>query len=86
MSQGGRWVLLSTTAGHAIALGCGISQADFVYADRLDSANRSAFDLIGISCRICERTNCSQRAMHPFKGRVIVDHNERRIIPYEPSW
>lgn len=44
---------------YAIALGCEISYAgDFVYADRLDFTNNSAFVPIGVSCRICERLDC----------------------------
>ncbi|WP_137129442.1 XRE family transcriptional regulator [Rhizobium sp. FY34] len=68
---------------YALALGCEISYADsFVYADDLDLANRAAFEPIGISCRICERPNCPQRAMPPLKSRLAVDHDNRSIVPY----
>jgi predicted transcriptional regulator/DNA-binding XRE family transcriptional regulator len=68
---------------YAIALGCEISYAgDFVYADGLDLTARSAFDPIGISCRICERTDCAQRAVPPLKRRLAVDHNRRGMLPY----
>lgn len=68
---------------YALALGCEISYADsFVYADDLDLTNRAACDPIGISCRICERHNCPQRAMPPLKSRLSVDHDNRAIIPY----
>jgi hypothetical protein len=68
---------------YALALGCEISYADsFVYADDLDLANRAAFEPIGISCRICERHTCPQRAMPPLKSRLTVDHDNRSIIPY----
>ena len=68
---------------YAIALGCELSYApSFVYADRLDIASRTAFDPIGISCRICERANCPQRAVPPLKSRLAVDHNHRGTIPY----
>ena len=47
---------------YALALGCEISYADhFVYADDMDLGNRASFEPIGISCRICERTNCAAR-------------------------
>ncbi len=69
---------------YAIALGCEISYADnFVYADGLDLGNRAAFDMIGISCRICERTKCAQRAVPPFKRKLIVDHDVRGPVPYK---
>ncbi|MDI7862517.1 XRE family transcriptional regulator [Rhizobiaceae bacterium n13] len=69
---------------YAIALGCEISYAgSFVYADGLDLGNRAGFDLIGISCRICERTKCAQRAVPPFKRKLIVDHDVRGPVPYK---
>lgn len=67
----------------ALALGCEISYAEnFVYADGFDLGSRSAFDPIGISCRICERTKCDSRAVPPLKGRLAVDHCNRRSLPY----
>ncbi|MGB3391770.1 MAG: XRE family transcriptional regulator [Pseudaminobacter sp.] len=68
---------------YAIALGCEIAHAGhFVYADGLDLGNRAAFDPIGISCRICERMNCPQRAVPPLKRHLSVDRNRRGILPY----
>ena len=68
---------------YAIALGCEITHAgQFVYADDLDIKNAAAFDPIGISCRICERAHCVQRAVPPLKRRLIVDHTERGAVPY----
>jgi len=68
---------------YAIALGCEVTYADsFVYADNLDLGNRAAFDPIGISCRICERTNCQQRAVPPLKRKIVVDPHNRGAIPY----
>jgi predicted transcriptional regulator/transcriptional regulator with XRE-family HTH domain len=68
---------------YAIALGCEVSYAqDFVYADGLNLTNRVAFDPIGISCRICERTDCAQRAVPPLKRKLIVEKNIRRSVPY----
>jgi len=68
---------------YAIALGCEISDAhNFIYADGLDMSNRAAFDPIGISCRICERTKCTSRAVPPLKRKLIVDHALRGPLPY----
>jgi predicted transcriptional regulator/transcriptional regulator with XRE-family HTH domain len=68
---------------YAISLGCDVSYArDFIYADGLDLTNRSAFEPIGISCRICERADCGQRALPPLKSRLVVDHNRRATLPY----
>jgi predicted transcriptional regulator len=66
-----------------ISLGCEMSCArDFVYADGLDLANRSAFEPIGISRRICERVDCGQRALPPLKSRLVADHDRRATLPY----
>lgn len=73
----------TTHRRYAIALGCEVSYAeDFVYADGLDLNDRGAFDPIGISCRICERTNCQQRAIPPLKRQLIIDHRSRGAVPY----
>ena len=66
---------------YAIAVGCEVAHAgDFVYADDLDLGNPAAFDPIGISCRICERQNCAQRAVPPLKGRLVVEHDLKLIM------
>jgi predicted transcriptional regulator/transcriptional regulator with XRE-family HTH domain len=68
---------------YALALGCEISHAhNFVYADNMELGNRAAFDAIGISCRVCERTECGARAIPPINGRLSFDHDQRSILPY----
>ena len=68
---------------YTIALGCEVSYAgEFVYADGLDLTNRDNFEPIGISCRICERANCAQRAVPPIMRKLAVDHNVRSTLPY----
>ena len=68
---------------YAIGLGCEVTHADrLVYADDLDVSNRSAYQAIGISCRICERGDCHQRSVPPLEGRLSVDQNQRGILPY----
>jgi hypothetical protein len=68
---------------YAIALGCESVFADqFVYADGLDIANKALFDPIGVSCRICERNNCSQRSVPPLRRRLAVNHSRRDVVPY----
>ncbi len=67
----------------AIALGCEMRHAEqLVYADGLDMTRDSAFEPIGISCRICERKNCHQRAVPPLERHLVVDPNLRDILPY----
>jgi predicted transcriptional regulator/transcriptional regulator with XRE-family HTH domain len=68
---------------YAIALGCEISYAkDFVYADGLDLSNKNTYDPIGISCRICERVECAQRAVPPLKSKLTIDRDRRDVLPY----
>ena len=68
---------------YAIGLGCEIAHAGaMVYADDLDLRNDAAYQPIGISCRICERRNCHQRAVPPLERPVSVDPNERGLLPY----
>ena len=72
------------TRRFAIALGCEISHADaLVYADGLDLRNADAFEPIGISCRICERSDCHQRSVPPLERRLAVDPDRRDVLPYQ---
>ena len=67
----------------AIGLGCEIQHAGaLVYADDLDVTNARAFQPIGISCRICERRDCHQRAVPPLERRLEIDVNRRGALPY----
>lgn len=69
---------------YAIALGCELRHAgSLVYADTLDVSNDSAFEPIGISCRICERKSCHQRSVPPLERRLSVDVHERGVLPYQ---
>jgi XRE family transcriptional regulator, fatty acid utilization regulator len=69
---------------YAIALGCETRHADtIVYADNMDVDNASAYEPIGISCRICERTNCHQRSVPPLERRLTINTDERGVLPYE---
>ena len=68
---------------YAIGLGCEIDHASaLVYADGMDSGRATAFDPIGISCRICERDRCHQRSVPPLERRLRVDHDFRDLLPY----
>ncbi|WP_422372480.1 helix-turn-helix domain-containing protein [Hoeflea sp.] len=68
---------------YALALGCEVAHAgELVYADDLDLGRSEAFEPIGVSCRICERRDCHQRAVPPLKRRLLVDPNTRSTIPY----
>ncbi len=67
----------------AVALGCEVEHArDFIYADALDVANLGAATPIGISCRLCPRPHCDQRAFPPAGQPITVDADNRDVVPY----
>ncbi len=68
---------------YAVALGCEAEHAsEFVYADGLDLRSDRAATRIGISCRICPRGDCDQRAFPPSDRAIRVDPDSRGIVPY----
>lgn len=69
---------------YAIGLGCELHHAEaLVYTEDLDLKITRAFEPIGISCRICPRAHCHQRAVPPIKGALKINPNKRSILPYE---
>ncbi|MCC5973072.1 MAG: DUF2083 domain-containing protein, partial [Rubellimicrobium sp.] len=69
---------------YAIGLGCELRHAaGIVYADGLDTGRAAAYEPIGISCRICERRDCHQRAVPPLERRLSVDPDRRGLLPYQ---
>ena len=87
------WIARSVTHGHpgwgqtpqqfSIGLGCDVRHAGrLVYARGLDLKDPAAATPIGMGCRVCERTDCTQRAF-PFAVRPLeVDENTSAITPY----
>lgn len=70
---------------YAVVLGCEATHAaDFVYADAIDRAGTGpgAPTPIGISCRLCPRTGCDQRAFPPSDRAIAVEPDVRRVVPY----
>jgi XRE family transcriptional regulator, fatty acid utilization regulator len=68
---------------YALALGCEVTYAkNFVYSDGLDLGNNAALQPIGISCRICDRRDCVQRAVPPLRYHLEIDQEKREVIPY----
>jgi predicted transcriptional regulator/transcriptional regulator with XRE-family HTH domain len=71
---------------HAIGLGCSVSRArELVYADGLNLDNLSAAVPVGVSCRLCERTDCEQRAFPPLREPLTIDENLRGVSIYAPT-
>ncbi|MBR0551673.1 helix-turn-helix domain-containing protein [Stakelama marina] len=68
---------------YAVALGCEVGDAkNFVYADELDLSGGRDATPIGVSCRICPRSSCSQRAFPPVAQRIELDPDRRTVVPY----
>jgi predicted transcriptional regulator len=67
----------------AIGLGCEVEHArELVYADGYDLQNDDADVPIGTTCRLCERTDCRQRAFPPLQHPFGVDENVRGLSFY----
>ncbi|MES9858450.1 MAG: short-chain fatty acyl-CoA regulator family protein [Sedimenticola sp.] len=67
----------------SIGLGCEIRHADkLVYSTGLDLSDTQAVEPIGVSCRVCERHDCPQRAFPPLSRRLSIDENTRSAFPY----
>ena len=68
---------------YAVALGCEIDHAgEFIYADGIDLSAPRAATPIGISCRICPRADCDQRAFPPNDREIEIDPDRRGVVPY----
>lgn len=69
----------------AIGLGCGIEHAGaLVYADGIDLENPRLVTPVGVTCRLCERVVCEQRALPSVKVPLRVDPNYRGVSIYAP--
>ena len=67
---------------YAVALGCEVEHAaDFIYADGLQISG--AATPIGISCRICPRSDCAQRAFPPLANDIHINLDRRGAVAYE---
>ena len=64
---------------HAIGLGCAIAEAhELVYSDGIALASGQRRETaIGITCRLCERMDCAQRAMPSLHEGMVLDENRR---------
>jgi predicted transcriptional regulator/DNA-binding XRE family transcriptional regulator len=62
----------------AIGLGCEIAHARrIVYADGIDLEDRRVIVPVGVTCRLCERADCEQRAFPSIRQPVLLDENRR---------
>lgn len=70
----------------AIGLGCAVGHAgELVYADGIDLGNRAAVVPVGITCRLCERIDCDQRAFPSIHKPLRIDEHVRGLSFYAPT-
>jgi len=66
---------------HVVAMGCDIGRAgEMIYANGLDL--ETAMVGIGLSCRLCDRTDCRSRAFPPLEHRLALDPLVEGAAPY----
>jgi XRE family transcriptional regulator, fatty acid utilization regulator len=94
LTDSSRWFSIARTVRHAITpygaieprfaigLGCEIKYANrLIYAKRIDLTTTEP-TLIGVNCRLCERSACSQRAAPPVLRVLHIDEQTRGVSPF----
>ena len=77
---GGAWGAPKVT--RAVALGCEINEAGrLVYAQGHDLARETATP-IGVTCRLCQRADCTARAEPPIGRQLLADDYRRLQAPF----
>ena len=64
-------------AVHAVTLGCAAENVD-----RLTYTLGGAFTPAGLSCRLCERGDCAERAFPPLQRDLKIDPHARGPAPF----
>ena len=71
---------------HAIGLGCKAEYArELVYSDGVDLRNLDLAVPVGVTCRLCERADCEQRAFPSIRHPLRVDPHVRGVSLYSPK-
>jgi len=67
----------------SIGLGCDMQYAkELTYSEGMDLQNKKLETPIGVSCRICPRVDCQQRAFPPIDKDLKLDIGFRGASPY----
>ncbi|MFW0789252.1 acetate metabolism transcriptional regulator RamB [Gordonia sp. CPCC 205333] len=67
----------------AIGLGCELRHAArVIYSDGLEIGPQARVTLIGAGCRVCERTNCPQRAFPALGAKLDINEHRSSVSPY----
>ena len=69
----------------AIGLGCDVRFADqLVYSDGIAFESAEASVKVGVTCRLCERMDCAQRAFPPLQHPLEINENVRGASFFAP--
>ena len=67
----------------AVGLGCRVEHARaLIYSDGVDVETVDGAMPIGVTCRLCERTDCEQRAFPSIRSGAPIDEHYRGPSPY----
>ncbi|MEZ4462813.1 MAG: short-chain fatty acyl-CoA regulator family protein [bacterium] len=73
----------SPPALHAICLGCRVEEAhDMIYSEGVALDNLETSVPVGVTCRLCDRMDCEQRAFPPMQRTLHIDENVRGFTFY----
>ena len=76
---------LAPSRHYALGIGCELRHAsEVVYGDMIDIKSTPIVP-IGVSCRMCERHECPQRAVPPIDRALTVDPDRREFVPFRFS-
>jgi hypothetical protein len=69
----------------ALEIGCDIGHArELIYADGLNLETLESAVPVGVTCRLCERMDCEQRAFPPLQHPLQIDENVRGLSFFAP--
>jgi predicted transcriptional regulator/transcriptional regulator with XRE-family HTH domain len=67
----------------AIALGCAAEHADrLIYTTGQAARGAEAATPIGVTCRLCQRTECAARSEPPIGRQILADDIRRTSLPF----
>jgi predicted transcriptional regulator/DNA-binding XRE family transcriptional regulator len=67
----------------AIALGCAAEHADrLIYTQGAAAGGAEAATPIGVTCRLCQRTECAARSEPPIGRQILADDIRRTSLPF----
>ena len=70
----------------ALGLGCKMQYArELIYSDGVDLENLGSAVPVGITCRLCDHTDCEQRTLPSLRHHLKIDENVRGLSLYNPA-